>query len=138
MRCLWLGWAGGSVRWSGCIDCGLFDLVAGAGSVWHSGVRVITCPLASTVRCAALQFGVLVGCIQFPPPASAPVPAAAANGAAAAPAVETDLAAALVKAGLGRTAEWGLNMMTTGSFKLREMGALCGSLPHRQATGSWP
>lgn len=63
------------------------------------------------------QFGVLVGSVQFPPPPGAP----AANGAA--PAVESDLASALVKAGLGRTAEWGLNMMTTGSFRLRELGA---------------
>lgn len=67
------------------------------------------------------QFGVLVGSVQFPPPPGAPAPAAGANGAAAAPA-DNDLASALVKAGLARTAEWGLNMMTTGSFRLRELG----------------
>ncbi|KAI3435969.1 hypothetical protein D9Q98_002027 [Chlorella vulgaris] len=68
------------------------------------------------------QFGVLVGSVQFPPPASAPP--AAANGtsaAAAAPAAEQDLAAALLRAGLARTAEWGLNMMSAGAFKLREL-----------------
>ncbi|PSC71228.1 hypothetical protein C2E20_5281 [Micractinium conductrix] len=64
------------------------------------------------------QFGVLVGSVQFPPP-PAPKPAGDANGAAPAP--ETDLGAALVCAGLGRVAEWGLNMMTTGAFKLREL-----------------
>lgn len=64
------------------------------------------------------QFGVLVGSVQFPPP---PAPAKPADGAAA-PAPEADLGAALVKAGLGRTAEWGLSMMTTGSFRLRELG----------------
>ena len=82
---------------------------------------------SSLLHC--VQFGVLVGNVQFPPPANAPAApaAAAANGtpAAAAPAPEQDLATALIKAGLGRTAEWGLNMMTTGAFKLRELGALC-------------
>lgn len=67
------------------------------------------------------QFGVLVGSVQFPPPPGAPAPAAGANGAAAAPSADNDLASALVKAGLARTAEWGLNMMTTGSFRLREL-----------------
>ena len=71
-----------------------------------------------------MQFGGLVGSVQFPPPPGAPAPAAGANGAAAPPA-DNDLASALVKAGLARTAEWGLNMMTTGSFRLRELGARC-------------
>ncbi|KAL4429360.1 hypothetical protein ABPG77_005134 [Micractinium sp. CCAP 211/92] len=64
------------------------------------------------------QFGVLVGSVQFPPP---PAPAKPAGDGAAAPAPETDLGAALIKVGLGRTAEWGLGMMTTGSFRLREL-----------------
>ncbi len=61
----------------------------------------------------------LVGSVQFPPP---PAPAKPAGDGAAAPAPETDLGAALIKAGLGRTVEWGLGMMTTGSFRLRELG----------------
>jgi endonuclease YncB( thermonuclease family) len=65
------------------------------------------------------QFGVLVASVQFPPPPGAPAPAAGANGAAAT--ADNDLASALLKAGLARTAEWGLNMMTTGSFRLREL-----------------
>lgn len=68
------------------------------------------------------QFGVLVGSVQFPAPAAAP-----ANGA---PAVDTDLGTALVKAGLGRVAEWGVNMMTVGGFKLRELGG-CAALGGR-------
>jgi staphylococcal nuclease domain-containing protein 1 len=72
------------------------------------------------------QFGVLVGSVLFAPPpgATPPPPEGAANGspAPAAPA-EQDLGSALVRAGLGRTAEWGLNMMTSGAFKLRELGA---------------
>ena len=83
---------------------------------------------ARSLPCPHPQFGVLVGSVQFPPPPGAPAPAAGANGAAAAPSADNDLASALVKAGLARTAEWGLNMMTTGSFRLRELGGWQGSM----------
>jgi len=52
------------------------------------------------------QFGVLVASVQHPP--------AAGTGDA------EDLGTGLLKAGLGKAAEWSLNMMTTGAFKLRE------------------
>lgn len=54
------------------------------------------------------QFGVLVASVHYP----------AAPGATDASA---DLGTDLIKAGLARAAEWSLNMMTSGAFKLREL-----------------
>ena len=58
------------------------------------------------------QFGALVGSVGFPAPSTT----ATAHGVA----LDADLATALVKAGLAKAAEWSLNMMTTGAFRLRE------------------
>lgn len=55
------------------------------------------------------QFGVLVASVHYPPP-----------GAATAGADAEDLGLGLMKSGLAKAAEWSLNMMTSGAFKLRE------------------
>jgi staphylococcal nuclease domain-containing protein 1 len=57
------------------------------------------------------QHGVLVASVQHPPAGQTTV--ADENSG-------EDLGMALMKSGLGRAAEWSLNMMTSGAFKLRE------------------
>lgn len=54
------------------------------------------------------QFGVLVATVLYP-------------GSLGASEAAEDLGSSLVKAGLAKTVEWSLNMMTSGAFKLREM-----------------
>lgn len=76
-------------------------------------VRCLNRDIKLTVQ-GTSQFGMLVGIVSVPPPSSVPPPPAAAG------VVEEDLATTLLKAGLAKTAEWSLNMMTTGAFKLRE------------------
>ena len=55
------------------------------------------------------QFGVLIGSLKYPEPSNS----TSDNGMA-------DLAMGLMSFGLGKAAEWSLNMMTTGAFTLRE------------------
>lgn len=71
------------------------------------------------------QFGVLVASVRYPPPPLPPQAAPAADGSATAATataspVEDDLGSALARCGLAKLAEWSLNMMTSGAFKLRE------------------
>ena len=61
------------------------------------------------------QFGVIVASVHYPIPVST-----AQTQSQESPATNQDLASTLMRAGLAKTAEWSLNMMTTGAFKLRE------------------